>query len=184
MPKVTSPLSICIICSANNLPAKYTDSAKQFSKLIARRGHSVIWGGSNVGLMEVVATTAQMHGGKIIGVSVEYLKHKARKNADEMIIAKTLEERKQIMFGRADVIVMLVGGIGTLDEVTDLLEHKKHGHHSKPIFILNTNHFYDGLKMQLEQMEVDGFLTGPLDSLLSFATTAEEIVDFIDRLSS
>lgn len=180
---MTTRLSICVICSAENLTATYTKPAREFAKRIAECGHTLIWGGSNVGLMEVVATTAQLNGAKIIGVSVEYLKHKARKNADEMIIAKTLDERKQIMFGRADVIVMLVGGIGTLDEATELLEHKKHGHHTKPIFVLNTNHFYEGLKLQLKQMEDSGFIPMPLDSLITFAESPTEIVKLIDRAS-
>src|SRR5690348_17343757 len=106
---------ICIFCSAQDIEEKYTNAAKEFSKLLATHGYGLVWGGSNTGLMKVVADAVQENGGKLLGVSVDILKHVARENADEMIITKDLGERKLIMRQKADAFVALIGGTGTLD---------------------------------------------------------------------
>lgn len=170
---------ILIFCSANELEEKYTKPAKKFAKLLAKAGFHLVWGGSNTGLMKVIASEVQQNGGKIIGVSMELIKALARKDADEMIIAKDLRERKETMLARADAIAVLVGGIGTLDETTEVLELKKHRQHNKPIVVLNTENFYEGLKVQLQKMEDDGFLTRPLNEMIYFADTPEDAINYI-----
>lgn len=170
---------IAVFCSANELADKYTQPAKEFSRSLVKNGYHLIWGGSDRGLMKVIASEVQQAGGKIIGISVELLKHAARKDADEMIITKDLGERKKTMLKRADAIVVLVGGIGTLDEITEILEFKKHGLHSKPIVILNTENFYEGLKVQLQKMKDDGFIKRPLDQLIFFADSPQEAIDHL-----
>ncbi|MBI4080386.1 MAG: TIGR00730 family Rossman fold protein [Candidatus Levybacteria bacterium] len=172
---------IAVFCSANDLEEKYTKPAKEFARLLAANNYHLVWGGSDKGLMEIIASGAQEGGSKLIGVSVEHLKHVARENTDEMIIAKDLGERKATMLLRSDAIAVLVGGLGTLDEVTDILEHKKHGLHNKPIVVLNTENFYEGLKVQLQKMKDDGFLTKPLDDLIYFADQPEEAITFINE---
>lgn len=177
-------LKICVFCSANDLPEKYTEPAKKLARLIAEHGHTFIWGGSDSGLMREVSSSAQEAGGRIVGVSVEYLKHVAKHGADEMVIAKDLGERKALMLERADAVVMMVGGIGTIDEATDIIEHRKHGHHDKPIVVMNTEGFYEGLQIQLERMDTDGFLPRPLGLLVQFANTPEETLVLIEQALS
>lgn len=179
--KGAAGLNVCVFCSANELPDKYTAPAEEFAQLLATYGHTLVWGGSDVGLMKIMADGAQAGGARIIGVSVEFLKHQSYTNADEMIIAKDLGERKAKMLERSDVLVVLVGGSGTLDEVTDVMEHKKHGHHNKPIIILNTEGFYDGLKQLLERMETDGMLRKPLDEMVYFADTPTQAIEYINQ---
>jgi len=129
-----------------------------------------------------MASGVQQGGGKIIGISVELLKQQARKDADEMVIAKDLGERKAMLLKRSDVLVMMVGGIGTLDEATEIIELKKHHTHEKPIIILNTAGFYEGLEEQLETMEQEGMLPRPLSELVFFADTPQEAIDYISSL--
>ncbi len=179
--KTNGKLNICVFCSANNLDGKYIKPAQAFGKLIAEHGYNLVWGGSDKGLMQIVATGAQQGGAKIIGVSVEYLRSMARENADEMIIAKDMGERKATMLSRSDVIVIMVGGIGTMDEATETLEHKRHMHHNKPILILNTEGFYDGFKQQLEKMENEGFLSSSLDEFVYFVDTPQAAISYIDH---
>ncbi len=171
--KDSSPLNICVFCSAAELAAVYTESARDFAELIGSRGHSLVWGGSDVGLMKVVADGVQGAGGRLVGISVEFLQSKARENADEMIVAATLAERKALLLERADAILIMVGGTGTLDEATEILELKKHGLHAKPVVLLNTAGYYDGLRQQLARMEAEGFLPLPLSELVAFADDAE-----------
>lgn len=178
---IKSMKSILVYCSANDLQEKYTKPAIEFGKLIAENNYSLVWGGSNTGLMKVMADTVQEDGGKIVGVSVEFLKWKARENADEMIIAKDLSERKAMMLERGDAIIVLPGGIGTLDEVTETIEHKKHKHHTKSIVFLNSDNFYEGLKIQFQKMYDDGFLTHTIEEIVFFADTPREAIDYINK---
>lgn len=162
-------MNICVFLSAADLDDRYTRPARDFATLIGKGGHTLVWGGSDVGLMKVVADGVQEAGGRLLGVSVEFLSEKARRDAHEMVIAKDLAERKRLLLENADAVVIMVGGTGTLDEATEILELKKHGHTDKPVVLLNTAGFYDGLKEQFRRMETEGFLPRPLSDLVFFA---------------
>ncbi|WP_030611221.1 TIGR00730 family Rossman fold protein [Streptomyces fulvoviolaceus] len=162
-------MRICVFLSAADLDERYTRPAREFAKLLGKGGHTLVWGGSDVGLMKVVADGVQEAGGRLLGVSVDFLAAKARQGADEMVVARDLAERKKLLLENADAVVIMVGGTGTLDEATEILELKKHGHTDKPVVLLNTAGFYDGLKTQFRRMEDEGFLPRPLTDLVFFA---------------
>ncbi|MCE3031530.1 TIGR00730 family Rossman fold protein [Streptomyces sp. CMSTAAHL-2] len=162
-------MNICVFLSAADLDERYTRPAREFAKLIGKGGHTLVWGGSNVGLMKVVADGVEETGGRLVGVSVEFLANKTRPAADEMVIAPDLAERKKLLLEKADAVVIMVGGTGTLDEATEILELKKHGRTRKPVVLLNTAGFYDGLREQFRRMEEEGFLPRPLADLVFFA---------------
>jgi uncharacterized protein (TIGR00730 family) len=174
-------MNVCVFCSASDLPEKYTKPAVRMARLLAENGHNLVWGGSNVGLMRDIASGVQQAGGKLIGVSMELLRATARPDSDEMIIAKDLGERKAIMLQRCDAIVTLVGGTGTLDELTDVFELKRHGFHNKPIIVLDTDNFYAGLRLQLHHMQQENFLKrqAPLDDLIRFVQQPEQVIDVL-----
>jgi uncharacterized protein (TIGR00730 family) len=174
-------MNICVFCSANDLDDRYVVPARQFAELIGKGGHALVWGGSDTGLMKVMADGVQEAGGRLIGVSVEFLAHKARANADEMVVTKDLAERKAQMLMRADAIVIMVGGTGTLDEATEILELRKHGMHTKPVVLLNTAGFYDGLKEQFQRMESEGFLPLPLTDLVFFASDGVGALAYLEE---
>jgi uncharacterized protein (TIGR00730 family) len=162
-------VNITVFCSANDLDERYTTPAREFARTLGERGHTLVWGGSDAGLMGVVADEAKAAGAKLVGIMVELLAHKAYSGADELVTTADLAERKAQLLARADALVVLVGGVGTLDEVTEVLELKKHGLHDKPVVLLDTEGFYDGLRTQLRRMEQEGFLPRPLDELVRFA---------------
>ncbi|MEU5220729.1 TIGR00730 family Rossman fold protein [Streptomyces sp. NPDC020807] len=162
-------MNICVFLSAADLDERYTGPAREFARLLGKAGHTLVWGGSDTGLMKVVADGVQEAGGRLVGVSVDFLAHKARPGADEMVVAEDLARRKALLLAKSDAIVVMVGGTGTLDEATEVLELKKHGKHAKPVVLLNTAGFYDGLKVQLQRMEDEGFLPRPLAELVAFA---------------
>ncbi|WP_028805290.1 TIGR00730 family Rossman fold protein [Streptomyces sp. 142MFCol3.1] len=162
-------MNICVFLSAADLDDRYTRPAREFAELLGKDGHTLVWGGSDVGLMKVVADGVQEAGGRLLGVSVDFLAAKARVGADEMIVARDLAERKALLLEKADAVVIMVGGTGTLDEATEILELKKHGRTDKPVVLLNTAGFYDGLKQQFRRMEAEGFLPRPLTELVFFA---------------
>lgn len=86
-------MNICVFLSAADLDERYTRPAREFAELLGKGGHTLVWGGSDVGLMKVVADGVQEAGGRLLGVSVEFLAAKARAGADEMVIAGDLAER-------------------------------------------------------------------------------------------
>lgn len=176
-------MNICVFCSGQEVDGTYMKAAEELGSLIGSRGHTLIWGGSNGGLMKAVADAVQKSGGKIIGISVEFLREKARGDADEMIYASDLPSRKKLLRERSDTIVVLPGGTGTLDEISEVLELKKHDMYSKPVVILNTNNFYEGLKLQLERMKKEGFITGSLDKYAHFAETPHEVLKHLETHS-
>lgn len=173
-------MNILFFCSANNVAEKYTKPAKELAGLIAKQGHNLIWGASDTGLMKEIADSAQESDGKIIGITFEKLKTEAKKSADEIIVTKDLSERKALMLARADIIVALPGGIGTLDEIAEVLELKKHNFHKKPILILNSENFYQGLITLLKTMKDEGFVKQNLDDLIFWVQTPASAMDFIN----
>ncbi|MEV4177872.1 TIGR00730 family Rossman fold protein [Nonomuraea sp. NPDC049709] len=162
-------MNICVFLSAADLSETYTRPAREFAELIGKGGHTLVWGGSDVGLMKVMADGVHEAGGRLMGVSVGFLAHKVRLGVDDMVIAADLAERKRLLLEKADAVVIMVGGTGTLDEATEILELKKHGRTDKPVVLLNTAGFYDGLKQQFRRMEDEGFLPRPLTDLVFFA---------------
>ena len=132
-------MRICVFLSAADLDDRYTSPAREFAKLLGKGGHTLVWGGSDVGLMKVVADGVQEAGGRLFGVSVDFLAAKARQSADEMVIARDLAERKALLLEKADAVVIMVGGTGTLDEATEILELKKHGKTDKPVAVSYTH---------------------------------------------
>jgi uncharacterized protein (TIGR00730 family) len=163
---MTDRMNICVFLSAADLDERYTRPAREFAELVGKAGHTLVWGGSDTGLMKVVADAVRDTGGRLVGISVEFLRDWARKDADEMVIAEDLAERKALLLAKSDAVVVMAGGLGTLDEATDILEQRKHGLHDKPVVLLNTAGFYDGLTLQLRRMEKEGFLPVPLDDLV------------------
>ncbi|WP_328955068.1 TIGR00730 family Rossman fold protein [Kitasatospora purpeofusca] len=170
-------MNICVFCSAYSLDDRYSVPAAEFARLLGEGGHTLVWGGSNAGLMGLLADGVKEAGGRLVGISVEFLKHKAYDGADELVTTADLAERKAKLLARADAVVVLVGGLGTLDEVTEVLELKKHALHDKPVVVLDTEGFYAGLRTQLERMDAEGFLPRPLGELITFADAPAQVFE-------
>ncbi|MEU5709913.1 TIGR00730 family Rossman fold protein [Streptomyces flaveolus] len=174
-------MKICVFLSAADLDERYTRPAREFGELIGMGGHTLVWGGSDTGLMKVVADGVRETGGRLVGVSVDFLRDWAREDADEMVVADDLAQRKALLLAGADAVVVMVGGLGTLDEVTEILELRKHGLHDKPVVLLNTAGFYDGLTLQLRRMEQEGFLPLPLAELFFPADSAVDAFAYLEE---
>jgi uncharacterized protein (TIGR00730 family) len=175
-------VKVCIFCSSGDVAERYATCARHFAEGLAERGHSLVWGGSNIGLMEVVASAVQGGGGQIVGVALELWQDANRQDADEMLIVKTLGERKAAMLERSDVLVILVGGLGTLDELTEVIELRRQEVHNKPIIVLNTGGFYDGLREQFRRMHDEGFLPVAVERYVTFVETPEAALEQLENL--
>lgn len=177
-------MNISVFLSAADLGERYTGPARDFAELIGRGGHTLVWGGSDTGLMKVVSDGVREAGGRLLGVSVEFLRAVARTDADEMVFAVDLAERKAQLLARSDAVVIMVGGMGTLDEATEILELRKHRRHDKPVVLLNTAGFYDGLIIQLKRMEAEGFLPLRLAELVHVATDGADALRYLESTSA
>lgn len=173
-------MDICVFCSANEVEEKYVAAARELGKLIGDGKHTYIYGGSDSGLMKVIADTVEENGGTIVGVSFELLRDRVRKGNHKVIIEKNLAARKAKIISESDAFVVLPGGLGTLDEITEILELKKHQVHRKPIVIVNVDGFYQSLQEHLSRMEREGFLPKKLAEYLFFADTPQEAMRYIE----
>lgn len=172
-------MNILIICSAYISHGPYLKDAEDFCSLMCENKCNLVWGGSDIEMMKVIADRVRQGGGKLYGFNIPIYEHVSRKDADEIIMAETLGQRKLLMLDKCDSVVMFAGGIGTLDEFGDILELKKQKYHNKKIVLLNTNGFYEGLKTQLKRMEMEKFIPIPLKDLVYFAETPKEAFEYL-----
>lgn len=137
---------ICVYASSSNLiDRKYFDIASQLGEAIARNGDTLLFGGGVRGLMGAAATAVHRHNGRVVGIIPEALNQKGvvYETCDELIVTKSLRERKAIMDERSDAFIALPGGFGTLEELLEIITLKQLKYHNKPIVILN----FDGFSM-------------------------------------
>jgi uncharacterized protein (TIGR00730 family) len=173
-------MNIGVFLSASDLDEPYTQPTREFGELIGRAGHTLVWG-SDTGLMKVVADGVQASGGRLAGISVDFLRKWVRKDADEMTFARDLAERKARLLTVSDAIAVMLGGVGTLDEATEVLELRKHGLYDKPVVLLNTAGVYDALIPRLRRMDEQGFLPLPLAELVFIADTAAGALAYLEK---
>lgn len=125
----------------------FKDEAKRMGEMIGESGRTLVYGGMDSGLMGIVANHALSSGGKVIGVIPKNLKDSERihPSLNETILVPDLWERKLKMFRRADAVVVLPGGFGTLDELTEVLHWAALGLHRKPVVLVNKENYWDRL---------------------------------------
>ena len=139
--------SVCVYCASSNAAApEFIAAAAAFGTILARAGLRLVYGGGGVGLMGAVARAAQDAGGRVLGVIPHFLtSHERPLRTVETVVVDTMHERKMMMFEEADAFAILPGGIGTLEELIELLSWRRLGLHAKPIAFLNIEGFWDPL---------------------------------------
>jgi len=170
--------NIGVYCaSSDRVDAKYRASAEALGRLLAEGGHTLVYGGGNVGLMGVVARAVHAYGGRVYGVIPEALKEiegVAYEVADELVITQTMQERKKLIFTRAEAFIVLPGGFGTLEEFMEVLTLRHLGYHDKPIALVNTDGFYDPLLALCEHFYREHFARERMRSLFHVAADPAE----------
>ena len=174
-----STKKVTIFCSAAEIEAKYVKVGKEFAELMVKHNYALVWGASDLGLMHVISETIKSKGGYLIGITVDFFKHLARKDTDHLVVASSLAERVRKMAELGDAIVIFPGGTGTLDELSHAFELKKHGKLDKPIVVVNIDHFYDGLYQQLQKIHSEGFLSKNIECIATFVNTADAAIEHI-----
>ena len=136
---------ICIFCGSNaGARPEYLDAARNLGLILSLRGIELVYGGAEVGLMGAVAASVMDGGGRVIGVIPESLAARVGNlNISELQIVPTMHERKQRMFDLSDGFIALPGGMGTIEEVFEILTWAQLGFHAKPCGILNVSGYFD-----------------------------------------
>lgn len=171
-------MKIGIFCSANaHIDPDFFHFTEELGRWIAAQGHSIVFGGVNMGLMECVAKAMKQSGGHTIGVVPSIVEETGRTSQfnDEVISCQNLSERKQLMLDESDVFIALPGGIGTLDEVFTIAASYTIGYHHKRVILYNMKGFWDSTIQMLDNLQQRGVVRGQWRDYIQVATTLEEI---------
>jgi uncharacterized protein (TIGR00730 family) len=156
--------SICVYCGSQpGRDKSYIDAGRILGKSIADNHLRLVYGGGTKGIMGAVASGVLSHGGRVTGIIPEFLMDmEATRHSlgqlSELIVTPDMHDRKHKMFERADAFVTLPGGIGTLEEIVEIMTWAQLGRHRKPIVLVNINGFWDPLMTLVEHMAEAGFI--------------------------
>ncbi|ESY82041.1 TIGR00730 family Rossman fold protein [Mesorhizobium australicum] len=156
--------SVCVYCgSSPGHDEIYVKAGHLLGRSIAKAGLRLVYGGGTKGVMGAVAEGALKAGGKVTGIIPRFLINKeatetALDRLDELSITDNMHERKHKMFEKSDAFVALPGGIGTVEEIVEIMTWAQLGHHRKPIVFGNVNGFWDPMTALLDHMAAEGFI--------------------------
>ena len=151
---------ICIYCGSRpGTDPAYEEAARALGTALAQRGHTLIYGGGEVGMMGALANAALAAGGHVIGVIPRAMVERewAHSGLSELIVVDTMHERKAAMAKRAQCYIALPGGLGTLEELSESLSWAQLGFHAQPLFLLNMRGYFDPLLLFIDHCINQGF---------------------------
>jgi uncharacterized protein (TIGR00730 family) len=169
---------ICVNCASSpGAHPEYVQVSRELGKRLAQRGSSLVYGGANVGLMGEIADAVLSQGGEVIGVITEELDQKVgHKGLRELHVVPTMHERKTKMFQLSDGFIAMPGGLGTLEEVTEVLTWAQLGLHSKPVGFLNVRGYFDRLMDFLDHAVDQRFLRDEHRQMILVAQEPDQLL--------
>lgn len=172
---------LCVFCGASSgHNPKFIEMGYRLGRLMAENNVGLVYGGATIGVMGAVANGVLEHGGSVIGIMPEHLVNYeiAHKNLTEFINVPDMHSRKKMMYDKSDYFLTLPGGMGTLDEMFEILTWAQLKLHHKPCYIFNCEGFYDSLLGHLKTIHREGFMKKEHLDLLTEVNTFEEIANF------
>ncbi len=162
--------------SSGQLPPQYTDAAAALGRLMAERGHTLVNGAGRTGLMGAAADACLAAGGRAVGVIPEFMVEQGWQHTGmtELVVTHDMHRRKERMAEMSDACVALPGGVGTLEELLEIITWKQLGLYLKPIVVLNTGGYYDALLSQLERAAAERFMREEHKAIWHVAATPRE----------
>jgi uncharacterized protein (TIGR00730 family) len=174
--------SVTVYCSSSSAVAKvYVDAAIDLGRAIALNNWKLVYGGNSVGLMEKLADSVRAGGGKVIGVTPQLFIDEGvhDKLCDEFIVTECMRTRKAQMEALGDAYIAMPGGLGTFEELFEIIVGKKLGYHHKPIVLLNINRFYQPFLAMLEHAIEEHFIKPSARELFFVADDVNSAIDHI-----
>ena len=174
--------SVCVYCgSADGNDPRFADAADALGVELADAGLTLVYGGGSLGLMGRVARACMGAGGTVIGIIPQFLHDREvmLRDVSELVVTTDMHERKRLMFERADAFVALPGGIGTLEEVVEMMTWSQLGRHDKPIVLANIAGFWDRLSGLIQQMTQSGFIRPGWDVSYDVAASIKDVIPIL-----
>ena len=175
-------MRICLYGSGSRkIDEIYTDVAYELGTLNAQKGHTLVFGGGNTGMMGACAHGVHDNNGKSIGIAPEWIGNfePICQDCSEFIYVDTMDERKNKFVENSDAFIISPGGIGTLDEFFEIITLRKLKRHNKEIVIFNINGFYDTMIKMIDEMSEKGFLYKQTE-LFKVTDNVEEIFEYLE----
>lgn len=172
--------AVCVFCGSNfGAREAYSEAAREVGREIAGRGLRLVYGGSKVGLMGVVADAALAAGGAVVGVIPKALVQRevAHAGLTELHQVGSMHERKAAMADLSDAFIALPGGAGTLEEMFEIWTWGQLGHHTKPVGLLNVDGFFDGLIAFVDHQTSERFMRQEHRDMLLFDSEPARLLD-------
>ena len=176
--------AVCVYCGSSfGAKPAYAEATKQLAIALAERNLRVVYGGASAGLMGLLADTVLEHGGQVEGVIPRVLvdREVAHRGLTELHVVESMHERKAKMAELSDGFVALPGGIGTLEELIEVYTWSYLGIHDKPLGLVNTDGYYDGLTAFLDHSVSEGFLRPQTRASLLVAPDPATLLDELVR---
>lgn len=173
---------VVVYCASSaKIDQLYFDAASELGKLLAENGYTCINGAGKDGLMGALNDAVLQHGGRVKGIIPQFMVDAGWGHSllTETIITETIHERKAAMVKSADAVIALPGGVGTLEELAEIITWRQLGLYYKPVIILNINNYYQPLLSFFEKMISENFMKETCRQLWQVAATPEEAVSFI-----
>jgi uncharacterized protein (TIGR00730 family) len=180
-------LRLCVYCgSSDTVDGQYRDAASELGARLAEAGITLVYGGGRVGLMGLLADAALAAGGVVTGIIPARLRDAelAHQGATELIVVDSMHERKRVMAERADAFAVLPGGIGTLDEMFEMLSWKQLRLHEKPIFVVDIGGYWAPLHALLDHIVAQGFARPQTRDLLQVIPTVSALMAALSEASA
>ena len=177
-------MRICLYgASSNDIPPLYMTLTEKLGEEIARKGHSLIYGGGANGLMGAAARGVVRKNGSVIGVAPSFFNVDGVlfEECTEFIYTQTMRERKQLMEDHSDAFVVTPGGIGTFEEFFEILTLKQLGRHNKPIIIYNLLGYFNCMNAMMENAIKGNFMKDTCRELYTFVDTPEAVIEYLQK---
>ncbi len=177
-----APRRVTVFCGSNaGTDPAYAAAARELGAELAERGIGLVYGGGKVGLMGIVADAVLTAGGEVTGIIPQHLwdKEVGHAGLTELLVVDSMHERKLAMADRADGFIALPGGVGTFEELFEVLTWTQLGIHHKPVAVLDVAGFYAPLLSFLDTAVAAGFLREGHRQLLLSATTPTAVLDLL-----
>ena len=179
-------MKICIYGAASPTIDKfYIQKVEELGKILAERGHSLVFGGGGNGLMGAAARGFRDGKGKIVGVIPKFFDEEGVEAicdfCDDLIFTENMRERKQIMEDNSDAFIVVPGGIGTYEEFFEILTLKQLCRHNKPIAIYNLLNYYDELNATMEKAMDKNFIKRSCSGLYELTDDVDRLISYIER---
>jgi uncharacterized protein (TIGR00730 family) len=174
--------AVTVYCSSSKrLDPIYYDAGATLGRAIATEKWDLVYGGNRLGLMGTVADAARSAGGRVIGITPQLFVDQGVGDdlCDELIITDNLRDRKAMLERRGDAFVALPGGLGTFEEIFDIVVHRQLGCHHKPIVLLNIDGYYDPLFQLIQNGVEKRFIKIEPRRLFLMAPTVESVIAFL-----